>query len=195
VTWLVVGLGNPGLTYANTRHNVGFMTADELARRAGERWRKARGARAQVAVTTLAALQPGGAADRVVLAKPQTFMNDSGDAVAPLASFYRVDPGHIVVIHDEIDLDLGVLRVKLGGGDNGHNGLKSVRARLGGGEFYRVRIGVSRPPGGRDPIDWVLGSFPASRREDVKLSIGEAADAVVSVLTDGLTETQNRFNS
>ena len=193
--WLVVGLGNPGLGYARTRHNVGFMTADELAGRARLRWKRARGANAQVVTTTLDALVAGGAANvHVTIAKPQTFMNNSGDAVAPLARDSRVAPDHIVVVHDEIDLDVGQLRVKVGGGDNGHNGLKSLRARLGTGEFYRVRIGVSRPPGNGDPIDWVLGTFPAAQREDVKLSITEAADAVLSLLTDGLVETQSRFN-
>ena len=192
-TWLVVGLGNPGLSYAKTRHNVGFMTADELTRRVGLRWKRARGANAQVAETPLAAFAAG-AEGTVVLVKPQTFMNNSGDAVAPLARSYRVGPDHIVVVHDEIDLDVGQLRVKLGGGDNGHNGLKSIRARLGTGDFCRVRIGVSRPAGDRDPIEWVLGTFPSAQREDVKLTIAEAADAALCVLTDGLTETQNRFN-
>lgn len=197
-TWLVVGLGNPGPAYARTRHNVGFMTVDELASRAGVRWAKGRGARAEVATTTLGAAgwgQPGVDNVKVVLAKPQTFMNNSGDAVVPLANFNRVPLNHIVVIHDEIDLDMGGLRVKLGGGDNGHNGLKSLRARLGSGEYYRVRIGVSRPPGNRDPIDWVLGAFPSAQAEDVKLSIAKAADAVESLLRDGLAITQNRFNS
>ena len=191
--WLVVGLGNPGPAYANTRHNVGFMTADELASRAALRWARARGANAQVAKTTVSGLG-GGNTDAVWLVKPQTFMNESGAAVAPLARSQRVAPDHIVIIHDEIDLDLGVLRVKFGGGDNGHNGLKSVRARLGTGEYYRVRIGVSRPPGDRDPIDWVLGGFPPAQREDAKLSVGEAADATVALLTVGLADTQNRFN-
>ena len=193
-TWLVVGLGNPGLGYAKTRHNVGFMTADELAGRARSRWKRARGANAQVATTTLGTLVPGAADIDITIAKPQTFMNLSGDAVAPLARSLRTGPDHIVVVHDEIDLDVGQLRVKLGGGDNGHNGLKSLRARLGTGEFYRVRIGVSRPPGNGDPIEWVTSPFPSAQREDVKLSVAEATDAVLSLLTDGLTETQNRFN-
>jgi len=193
----VVGLGNPGPTYARTRHNVGFMTVDELAVRARVRWTKARGARAEVATTTLGASgwgQPGLDNISVVLVKPQTFMNNSGDAVAPLANFHRTPLDHIVVVHDEIDLDVGGLRVKLGGGDNGHNGLKSLRARLGSGEYYRVRIGVSRPPGSRDPIDWVLGTFPSAQAEEVKLTIAEAGDAVESLLRDGLAVTQNRFN-
>ena len=191
MTWLVVGLGNPGLGYAKTRHNVGFMTADVLAGRFGVRWKRARGASAEIAEVPGAKLGVDG---QVVLVEPMTFMNDSGDAVAPLARFYKVAPEQIVVVHDEIDLDFGGLRVKLGGGDNGHNGLKSVRARLGSGEFYRVRIGVSRPPGSRDPMDWVLGAFPKAQREDLKINIAEAADAVESLLRDGLTETQQRFN-
>ena len=187
-SWLVVGLGNPGPAYARTRHNVGFMSADELGRRAGARWTKARGARAEVMTATLED-------QSVVLAKPQTFMNNSGDAVAPLIRMNRVPFDRLVVIHDEIDLDFGTLRVKFGGGDNGHNGLKSIRARLGSGDFYRVRIGVSRPPGDRDPIDWVLGTFAASQSEQLKLMLGEAADAVLSLMRDGLAVTQNRFNS
>ncbi|MCL2653486.1 MAG: aminoacyl-tRNA hydrolase [Propionibacteriaceae bacterium] len=191
MTWLVVGLGNPGLGYAKTRHNVGFMTADALASRLGVRWKRARGASAEVAEVPGARFGVDG---QVVLVKPMTFMNNSGDAVAPLARYHKADPEHIVVVHDEIDLDFGGLRIKLGGGDNGHNGLKSLRARLGSGEFYRVRIGVSRPPGSRDPMDWVLGGFPSAQREDLKINIAEAADAVESLLRDGLIETQNRFN-
>jgi len=191
MTWLVVGLGNPGLGYAKTRHNVGFMTADVLAGRLGVRWKRARGASAEVAEVAGAKFGIDG---QVVLVKPMTFMNNSGDAVAPLARYHKAAPEHIVVVHDEIDLDFGGLRIKLGGGDNGHNGLKSVRARLGSGEFYRVRIGVSRPPGNRDPMDWVLGTFPSAQREDLKMNIAEAGDAVESLLRDGLVETQNRFN-
>jgi len=195
--WLVVGLGNPGPAYARTRHNVGFMTADELGRRAGGRWSKARGARAEVVQTLFGPDGwgvPGPQTVKVILVKPQTFMNNSGDAVAPLASFHRVLVDRIVIVQDEIDLDVGVLRVKFGGGDNGHNGLKSLRARLGGGDFYRVRIGVSRPPGDRDPIDWVLGTFPQAQVEEVKVAVAEAADAVESLLSDGLAATQNAFN-
>ena len=186
--WLVVGLGNPGPAYARTRHNVGFMTLDNMARRAGARWSKARGARAEVAKITLADAE-------VTLAKPATFMNLSGDAVAALSRIRRVGPDHIIVVHDEIDLELGQLRVKFGGGDNGHNGLRSIRARLGTGDFYRVRIGVSRPAGDRDPIDWVLGSFGASQFEDAKQEIAAAGDAVEALIRDGLAPTQNRFNN
>lgn len=191
MTWLVVGLGNPGFGYSKTRHNVGFMTADVVAGRLGVRWKRTRGISAETAVSPGA---PLGLAGQIVVVKPLTFMNNSGDAVAPLARYYRTDPAQIIVVHDEIDLDFGVLRVKLGGGDNGHNGLKSVRARLGTGEFYRVRIGVSRPPGSRDPMDWVLGAFPATQKEDLKINIAEAADAVESLMRVGLSETQNRFN-
>lgn len=197
VTWLVVGLGNPGPQYSRTRHNAGFMVVDELAARAGLRWVKARGARADIASTTFG--QDGwGQVDqsgvKVVLVKPMTFMNNSGDAVAPLMRLNRVSLEHLIVVHDEIDLGDNTMRVKLGGGDNGHNGLRSLRARLGSGDFYRVRIGVSRPAGNRDPIDWVLGKFPASQAEDVKLTVAQAGDAVESLLRDGLAITQNRFN-
>lgn len=198
LTWLVVGLGNPGPTYVGTRHNIGFMVADELATRAGVKWGKARGARAEVASATFGSSGWGvvAATDvvKVVLAKPMTFMNNSGDAVAPLVRANRTSLDKVIVVHDEIDLDVGGLRAKFGGGDNGHNGLRSIRARLGSGDFYRVRIGVSRPPGNRDPIDWVLGRFPAAQSAEVQLSIASAADAVESLLLDGLAATQNHFN-
>jgi len=195
---LVVGLGNPGPNYAKTRHNIGFMVADELARRAGVRWIKARASRAEAADTTFGPAGWGAVGTeivRVILERPMTFMNNSGDAVAALARANHVTPDRLIVVHDEIDLDLGTLRVKLGGGDNGHNGLKSIRARLGGGEYYRVRVGVSRPQGDRDPIDWVLGSFPASEKPTAELMVVRAADAVESLLRDGLAVTQNRFNN
>ena len=185
--WLVVGLGNPGPAYARTRHNVGYMTVDDLARRAGAKWKKARFVRAEVATISLGNAE-------VMLAKPLTYMNLSGDAVAPLVRSRRVALDHVIVVHDEIDLATGGLRIKLGGGDNGHNGLRSIRARLGSGDFYRVRLGVSRPAGDRDPVDWVLGKFRASESEDVKTLIGEAGDAVESLIRDGLADTQNRYN-
>ena len=187
-SWLVVGLGNPGPAYARTRHNVGFMTVNELAQRCGAQWRKARGARAEIAAITI-----GDAA--VTLAKPQTFMNLSGDAVAALTRTRHIGPDQIIVVHDEIDLELGQLRAKLGGGDNGHNGLRSIRACVGSGEFYRVRIGVSRPAGDRDPADWVLGGFGASQIDEAKVMISQAADAVQSLVRDGLKKTQSRFNN
>ncbi|SDD92271.1 aminoacyl-tRNA hydrolase [Auraticoccus monumenti] len=197
-TWLVVGLGNPGPTYAAHRHNVGFMVVDELARRAPARWAAPRGMRADVAETRMAASGLGGFgadADKVLLVKPRTFMNDSGAAVGKLASFHSVDPAHVVAVHDELDLDLGRLRLKSGGGDNGHNGLKSMRAHLRTGDFARVRFGIGRPPGRMEVHDFVLSGFPAAQRTDVEIEVSRAADAVELLLRSGLVEAQNQFNS
>ena len=196
--WLVVGLGNPGPTYANTRHNVGFMVADELARRASGSFAAPRGLRAEVCEPRLAASGMGGVgadAQRVVLVKPRTFMNDSGLAVGKASAFYKIAPERTVVVHDELDLDLGQLRLKRGGGDNGHNGLKSIRAALGTGDYYRVRFGIGRPPGRQEPADYVLRPIPASVRPDVEIEASRAADAVEALLSDGLADAQNRFNS
>ena len=185
--WLVVGLGNPGPGYAGNRHNVGFMVVDLLAGRMGARF-KAHKARADVVEGRL-----GDA--RVVLAKPRTYMNESGGPVAGLRDFFKVPLDRLVVVHDELDLPYGGLRLKLGGGDNGHNGLKSIRRSLGTGEFYRVRIGVGRPPGRQDPADFLLSNFPASARADVTIEVGRAADAIESLIEVGLERTQSTFNS
>jgi PTH1 family peptidyl-tRNA hydrolase len=193
VLWLVVGLGNPGPTYAGHRHNVGFLVADELGRRIGARFSAPKGMRAEVAEGRLGA--PGTDAARLALVKSRTFMNDSGGAVAKLLGYYKVDPGQLVVVHDEIDLEPGQLRVKFGGGDNGHNGLRSIRGSIGTGDFYRVRIGVGRPPGRQEPADFLLSNFPASAREAVAVEVNRAADAVQSLLETGLERTQSAFNS
>lgn len=192
--WLVVGLGNPGPTYATHRHNVGCLVVDELARRLDTRFSAARGMRAETAEGRLG--HPGTEADRLVLAKSRTFMNESGGPVSKLLAYYKLEPDQLIVIHDELDLDPGQLRVKRGGGDNGHNGLRSIRTSLGGsGDFYRVRFGVGRPPGRQDPADFVLSSFPANQREDVALEVARAADAVESLVQVGLEKTQSQFNS
>ena len=196
--WLVVGLGNPGPAYAWHRHNVGYLVADELAGRARASFTAPRGMRADVCETRLAASGMGGVgadAQRVVLLKPRTYMNDSGSAVQKACAYYGVDPGHLVAVHDELDLDFGQLRLKCGGGDNGHNGLRSLRQALGTGDFHRVRIGIGRPPGRQEPADFVLSPFPASLREDVGVEVGRAADAVEALLREGLPAAQNRFNS
>jgi PTH1 family peptidyl-tRNA hydrolase len=185
--WLVVGLGNPGPAYAGNRHNVGFLVADLLAKRCGGRFKRGR-FRAEVAEERL-----GGV--RCVLAKPQTYMNDSGAAVAGLRGFFKVPLDRLVVVHDELDLEYGQLRTKLGGGDNGHNGLKSVRTSLGGGEFYRVRFGIGRPPGRMSPRDYVLKDFGRAERADLDFHVDRAADAVESLVRDGLERTQNIFNA
>ena len=196
--WLVVGLGNPGPTYASTRHNVGFMVADELAARARTPFSAPRGMRGDVCETRVTASGFGGVgadARRVVLLKPRTFMNESGAAVAKACAFFKIDPDHVVAIHDELDLDFGQLRLKFGGGDNGHNGLRSMRSHLGTGDFFRARFGIGRPPGRQDAADYVLRPIPASLREDYAVETSRVADAVEALLVEGLTSAQNRFNS
>jgi PTH1 family peptidyl-tRNA hydrolase len=185
--WLVVGLGNPGPEYAATRHNVGHLVVDVLAGRLGARLAVHRRARALVAEGRLTGR-------RVVLAQPRSYMNESGGPVAALLAFYKVTPARLAVVHDELDLPFGTLRVKLGGGDNGHNGLRSLRRSLGSGDFYRVRVGIGRPPGRQDPADFVLRPFPAAERRELPLVLETAADATESLLADGLERTQSRFN-
>jgi len=191
--WLVVGLGNPGPAFAAQRHNVGYRVAEELARRMAVRFRVLRGIRAEVAEGRIG--QPGEDAPRLIVAKSRTFMNETCWAVSRLLGYYKLQPAQMIVVHDELDLDPGQLRVKFSGGDNGHNGLRSIRASLGTGDFYRVRVGVGRPPGRQDPADFLLSNFPASTREDVEIEIGRAADAVESLASVGLDRTQNVYNS
>lgn len=183
--WLVVGLGNPGPDYAGHRHNVGAVVLDLLAARLGARL-KAHRARADVVEGRLGG--PGGTP--VVLARPRSYMNDSGGPVAALARFYRVPPDRLVVVHDELDLPLGTLRVKYGGGDNGHNGLKSVRRSLGTGDWYRVRVGIGRPPGRMDPADYVLRDFSPVERKELDAIVEAAADAVETLVREGLERAQ-----
>lgn len=196
--WLVVGLGNPGPGYAGNRHNVGFMVVDELARRARANFSAPKGMRANVAETQISA---GGfgvvGSDRtkVVLVRPRTFMNESGQAVGKLAAWHKSGVERIVAVHDELDIDFAQLRIKHGGGDNGHNGLKSIRKAMSSGDFYRIRFGIGRPPGRQSAADFVLQNFPASARTDLEIEVGRAADAVESLLQSGLADTQNRFNS
>ena len=192
-SWLVVGLGNPGPAFAAQRHNIGYRVAEELARRMGVRFRVARGIRAEVAEGRVG--QPGADAPRLIVAKSRTFMNETGWAVTRLLAYYKLQPAQMIAVHDELDIDPGQLRVKFGGGDNGHNGLRSIRASLGTGDFYRVRVGVGRPPGRQDPADFLLSNFPARTREDVEMQISRAADAVESLASVGLDRTQNAFNS
>ncbi len=191
--WLVVGLGNPGPGYAGHRHNVGYLVADELARRLGSRWRAHKSGRADVVEGRLGI--PGSPGPRIVLARPRSYMNELGGPVKALAGFYKTDLDHVVAVHDELDIDFGTLRVKRGGGDNGHNGLRSMRASLGGGEFYRVRAGIGRPPGRQDVADFVLSDYAKRERDELALQVDTAADAVECLLTEGLDRTQQRFNS
>ncbi len=188
--WLVVGLGNPGPAYAGHRHNVGHRVVAELADRMGSGFKAHKSGRAEVVEGRLA---PGG--PRVVLARGRCYMNESGGPVSALASFYKVAPDHLVVVHDELDIAFDTLRVKLGGGDNGHNGLRSIRSLLGTGEYYRVRVGVGRPPGRQSPADFVLSDYSATERKVLPFQVDKAADAVESLLTEGLSTTQSRFNT
>lgn len=191
--WLVVGLGNPGPSYAGHRHNVGYLVTDVLAERMGSRFRAHKSGRADVVEGRLT--PPGVDGPRVVLARPRCYMNETGGPVKQLATFYKVPPERIVVVHDELDIPFDTMRVKLGGGDNGHNGLRSLRGSLGTGGFYRVRVGIGRPPGRQEVADFVLSDFSSAERKVLPLQVTTAADAVESLLTDGLERTQARFNS
>jgi PTH1 family peptidyl-tRNA hydrolase len=188
--WLVVGLGNPGPDYAGNRHNAGFMVLDVLAGRAGGRFKahKARGARADVVEGRLAGR-------RVVLAKPRSFMNESGGPVAGLRDFFKVPAERIVVVHDELDIPYGAVRLKLGGGAGGHNGLRSVAKSLGTPDYLRVRFGVGRPPGRMDPAAFVLRDFSAAERKELDLNLEVAADAVETLLVKGLQAAQNAYHA
>ena len=191
--WLVVGLGNPGPSYAGHRHNVGYLVADELARRLGSSWRAHKSGRADVVEGRLGV--PGTPGPRLVLARPRCYMNETGGPVKALATFYKVPPERIIAIHDELDIGFGTLRTKLGGGDNGHNGLRSMRSSLGTGDFYRVRCGIGRPPGRQDVADFVLSDYSSVERKGLPFQVDHAADAVETLITEGLERTQQRFNS
>ncbi|MBH5335184.1 aminoacyl-tRNA hydrolase [Streptomyces pactum] len=189
--WLVVGLGNPGPEYAGNRHNVGFMVADLLAERMGGRF-KAHRSRAQVVEGRVG--PPGPVGRRVVVAKPMSFMNLSGGPVTALADFYKVPVERMVAVHDELDIDFGALRLKCGGGDNGHNGLKSITKSLGPG-YHRVRFGIGRPPGRMDVAAFVLKDFSSVERRELDYFVDRAADAVETLIVDGLERAQGTYNS
>jgi PTH1 family peptidyl-tRNA hydrolase len=190
--WLVVGLGNPGPSYSGHRHNVGYLVVEELAARMGSGFRAHKSGRADVVEGRLG--PPGVPGPRVVLARPRTYMNQSGGAVSTLAKFYKVPPERIIAIHDELDLRFGTLRTKLGGGDNGHNGLRSMRGSLGTGDFYRVRAGIGRPPGRQDVADFVLSDYSSAERKELPFQVMDAADAVECLVAEGLEKTQQKFN-
>ena len=185
---MVVGLGNPGPNYAKTRHNLGFVVADLLAERIGGRFKVHKKSGAEIVTGRLGNRS-------VVLAKPRTYMNESGRQVAPLAKFYSVPPADIVVIHDELDIDFGRIRLKLGGGVAGHNGLRSVASALGTSDFQRVRVGIGRPPGRKDPAAFVLENFTAGERPEVGVICEQAADATELLLELGLEPAQNTVHA
>jgi PTH1 family peptidyl-tRNA hydrolase len=190
--WLVAGLGNPGREYANNRHNVGFAVVDLLAGRTGVRFGRHRRAVAEVAETRLGV---GMDAPAVVLAKPMTYMNLSGGPVAGLAAFYKIPPERIIAVYDELDLPYGTLRTKLGGGEGGHNGARSISQSLSTKDYHRVRFGIGRPPGRQDPADYVLSDFNSTERKELDYLVDRAADIVESIIQHGLEHTQNAFHA
>jgi len=188
--WLVVGLRNPEREYGQTRHNLGGDVVRLLARRLGAALKAAPKLRAETADTFDA---PGGTPVTLVL--PGGYMNESGGPVQAAANFYKVPRERIVVVHDDLDLPTAALRVKQGGGAAGHNGLKDLTQRLGGPDYHRVRIGIGRPPGRQDPADYVLRRFSPADREQVDVTLELAADAVLTIIRDGLGAAQNRYNA
>ncbi|WP_209561385.1 aminoacyl-tRNA hydrolase [Frigoribacterium sp. PvP032] len=187
--WLVVGLGNPGPDYAGTRHNVGQMVLAELAHRLSASFKNHR-TNASVAEGRT---QPGG--PRFVLAAPRSFMNLSGGPVAALLKYYDLDVSRLIVVHDELDIDFDSIKLKQGGGHGGHNGLRDIIAATGSNEFLRVRVGIGRPPGRQPAADYVLKSFSSAERRELPLLLGDAADAVELIVSDGLTAAQLKFHT
>lgn len=194
-TWLVAGLGNPGPGYAGNRHNVGQMVLDELARRLGA------GFKTHKANALIAEGRPSAGSGtaslggpKLVLAKPGSFMNVSGKPVAALAKFFSIEPDHLIVVHDELDLPFDTVRLKLGGGAGGHNGVRDIINALGA-DFIRVRVGVGRPPGRQDAADFVLKDFSSTERAVLPNLVTDAADAVEAIVASGLAEAQQRFHS
>ncbi|MCD0447800.1 aminoacyl-tRNA hydrolase [Actinocorallia sp. API 0066] len=185
--WLVVGLGNPGPKYEATRHNAGVMVVDLLAGRVGGRF-KAHRSRCDVVEGRLSGV-------RAVLAKPRSYMNESGGPVKALRDFYKVPDERVLVVHDELDIDFGSVRLKRGGGDNGHNGLRSVTRSLGSKEYLRLRFGVGRPPGRMDAAAFVLKEFSVAERRELPYFLDRAGDAAEAVLTSGLEAAQNTYHA
>jgi PTH1 family peptidyl-tRNA hydrolase len=191
MTWLVVGLGNPGDEYAATRHNVGQMVIDHLAKRHNVKLstHKSR--------TDIAAYKLGVGVDAhsVILAKSKSYMNESGGPIKALAAFYSVDPTKIIVLHDELDIPYAAIRTKVAGGDNGHNGLKSLTSSFGTADYFRVRLGIGRPMGQQDPGDFVLKQFSKEEKKSIDEFIDRGADCVEFLIEKGLDLTQSKFNS
>ena len=185
--WLVAGLGNPGPAYAANRHNVGRFVVDALAARMGGTFKSHR-TRTEIVEGRLAGVP-------TVLAKPRSYMNESGGPLVAVRDFFKIPDERIVVVHDELDIPYGTLRLKFGGGDNGHNGLRSVTRALGTPGYYRVRVGIGRPPGRMDPAAFVLKDFSTGERQDLAVNVERAADAVEALLTEGLERAQNSYNS
>lgn len=192
MTWLIAGLGNPGPAYATTRHNIGAMVVEAFALRTKSPLTRHKRALALSAETHVG--MPG-AIHKVVLAFPLSFMNESGGPIKALMDFYDVEPENLIVVHDELDIDFSTIRLKFSGGDNGHNGLKSIRKVLGTGDFYRERLGVGRPVGRQSPADYVLSAFSAEERKELPEFIDRSTDALETLILQGLEQAQSQFNS
>ncbi len=188
VTTIVAGLGNPGPKYELTRHNVGFLVADVLADRGAARWSVHKASKADVVET-----RHGG--EKLIVMKPRSYMNLSGQSVGALAKYLSVPPEQVIAIHDDLDLDLGTIRLKLGGGEGGHNGLRSLTQHLGTRDYLRVRIGVGRPPGRMDAAAYVLKPFAKAERDLLGVVVEEAADAVEALVDLGLEAAQNQVHA
>ena len=191
MTWLVVGLGNPGDQYAATRHNIGQMVIDELARRHSVKFSSHKSR------TDIAAFKLGVGIDAhsVIIGKSKSYMNETGGPVKALANFYSVEPEKVIALHDELDIPFAAIRTKLAGGDNGHNGLKSMTSSFGTPNYYRIRLGIGRPMGQQDPADFVLKAFSKVEQKDLAEFIDRGADVVESLISKGLEATQSAFNS
>jgi PTH1 family peptidyl-tRNA hydrolase len=187
--WLVVGLGNPGKEYAGNRHNVGFMVADLLASRVGAKFGRSKRAHAEVAEGRL-----GFGGPKLVLVKPLTYMNLSGAPVASLAQFFKVPVANVIAVHDELDVPFGQVRAKRGGGEGGHNGLRSMSKSLSNKDYARVRVGIGRPPGRQDPADYVLSDFAGAERKELDFLVDRAADVVEAVVLEGVEWAQNKYH-
>ena len=196
--WLIVGLGNPGPSYFAHRHNIGALVVDELAARtsASLRTHKARAAASEIRLPIPAGTPSAGAlGSRAVIAKPLTYMNESGGPVAGLMSFYKIPVENLIVIHDELDIPFADVRLKLGGGEGGHNGLRSVTKSVGTRDYLRIRVGIGRPPGRMDPAAYVLRDFSGAERSEVPLLISDAADAAERLVAEGLVAAQQHWHS
>lgn len=192
--WLVAGLGNPGKKYEGTRHNMGFMCADVLA----QRWDVSFSDHKGLAMLGKGVMNLGGTSRKFFLAKPLTYMNDSGNAVASICAYYNIPSEHVIVIHDDMDLEFGRIKVKTGGSAGGHNGIKSIDRSLGTNKYYRVRLGVGHAARGanahQNTLDWVLGGFAPSQRKQLEEFLADGADAAETIAIDGLTAAQEHFN-
>ena len=191
MTWLVVGLGNPGDQYAATRHNVGQMVIDHLVKRHNLKFSSHK-SRTDIAAYKLGV---GGEAHSVILAKSKSYMNESGGPIKALATFYSVEPAKIIVLHDELDIPYAAIRAKIAGGDNGHNGLKSLTSSFGTADYFRIRLGIGRPMGQQHPGDFVLKQFSKEEKKDLEEFIDRGADCVEFLIDKGLELTQSKFNS